>query len=138
MGMDAWLVAKTTKDLHLDNSKTGVCSGLFGITIVQNDEFELGYLRKGYDQNAVVFENCYKSDGDSVCWLNLDGLNNIIEETKRKLAETEFDEDNGDPDSAWYTWHSKEKYEDLVEMCTKAVAVLEQDPEAEIKFVLWY
>lgn len=141
MGMDAWIMAKTKCREH--TNITGVCSGLFGIipTVIA-DDIELGYIRKGYDQNNLINDiTLGKFDNNDNLYLSKDDCKNILEETQRILKEHTFNEDGYDiSDDYTYndsTFMSKQKYEELQKAMTMALEILNIDPDTRIYYHIW-
>ena len=141
MGMDAWIMAKTKCRDHTDI--TGVCGGLLGIipTTISGD-IELGYIRKGYDQNNLIsdislgtFDECYN------LYLSKEDCENILEETQKILKEHVFDEEGYDISIDYSyndsTFMSKQKYEVLQKAMIKALEILSLDKDANIYYHIW-
>ena len=150
MGLDAWLMAKTKARQNTDeNSATGVCSGIFGIipTAVA-DAVELCYLRKGYDQQQLIWDITSGERDEEDCTVHLTeaDVDRLLEEAQRILSTHTFNEEDGNdtteddpefiPDS--YTWMSKNKWEDLIKGLEEAKSILEDDPDADIYYHEWF
>lgn len=149
MGLDAWLMAKTKARQNTDeNSATGVCSGLFGIIpTAVSDAVELCYLRKGYDQQQLIWDMASgERDEDYTVHLTKEDVDKLLEEAQRILSTHTFDEEDEnditeDDDgfsSEYYTWMSKSKWEDLIKGLEEAKSILEEDPEADIYYHEWF
>lgn len=148
MGLDQWLIAKTTKRENKEENHTSVCGGLFGIiptTVV--DKVEIGYWRKAYDQQQLIYNIASKPENDEGNMLiTREEVDQILAEAKRILETHKFDEEDGndltDDDPAFsseeYTWLSKRKWEDTVKFFTEAKKIYEEDPDAEIFYHIWY
>lgn len=148
MGLDQWLIAKTTKRENKEENHTGVCGGLFGMipTAVANN-VEIGYWRKAYDQGQLIeFLSSNHFDDDYNMLLTKEDVSDILEEAKRILKEHTFDKEDGndttrdDPkfDSEEYTWESKRKWEDTIKFFEEAKKIYEEDPEAQIIYHIWF
>jgi hypothetical protein len=146
MGMDQWIMAKTTK--REAKPATGVCSGIFGIVpSAVAEDIELGYIRKGYDQNQLIWETARgKRDEDTGnLYLSAEDIADILEEAARILAEhkfsedDEYDETDDDPKfRSWEgTWLSKRKWGELIKSLKEAQAILAEDPDAVIYYHMW-
>ena len=149
MGLDAWLMAKTKARAAADeNSATGVCGGLFGIIpTTVSDAIELCYLRKGYDQQQLIWDTV-SGERDEGCTVHLtkEDVDKLLEKARRILETHDFDEEDGNdtteddpefiPDS--YTWMSKDKWQDLIKGLEEAKSVLEEDQEADIYYHEWF
>ena len=149
MGLDAWLMAKTKARQTTDeNSATGVCSGIFGvIPTAVSDAVELCYLRKGYDQQQLIWDTASgERDEDYTVHLTKEDVDRLLEKARRILEAHTFDEEDGNdtteddpefiPDS--YTWMSKDKWKDLIKGLEEAKSVLEEDQEADIYYHEWF
>lgn len=149
MGLDAWLMAKTKARQNTDeNSATGACSGLFGIipTAVA-DAVELCYLRKGYDQQQLIYDIISGGEyEDYTVHLTKENVDKLLEEAQRILSTHTFDEEDesdlteDDPEfeSDSYTWRSKSKWQDLIKGLEEAKNILEEDPTADIYYHEWF
>lgn len=149
MGLDAWLMAKTKARQNTgENSATGVCSGLFGIIpTAVSDAVELCYLRKGYDQQQLIWDMVSgERDEDYTVHLTKEDVDKLLEEAQRILAAHTFDEEDegdlteDDPEfeSNSYTWMSKSKWQDLIKGLEEAKSILEEDPTADIYYHEWF
>ena len=149
MGLDAWLMAKTKARATTDeNSATGVCSGLFGIIpTTVSDAVELCYLRKGYDQQQLIWDTASgERDEDCTVHLTKEDVDTLLEKARRILETHDFDEedgndttdDDGEFSSEYYTWMSKDKWQDLIKGLEEAKSILEEDPEADIYYHEWF
>lgn len=153
MGLDQWLYVKTKLKVE-DKGNTGVCSSLFPLVPSEaNDKIEIGYWRKAYDQDQLINQlasSVYPKDekGETIYSLNLtkEDVENILQESKRILKEHSFDPDDEDDltcddpkfDSETYTWMSKTKWENTIKFFEEAKRILEEDPEAEIIYHIWF
>ena len=140
MGRDVWIRAKTDKRDY--KGATGVCSGLFNITMADNGMVELGYLRKPYDQYDLLCDATVSAkDETGHIRILPDEVDYILDKSKEILATHTFDEDgydvSEDYEGNFGTWQSKIKWEEMVEFFTEAKKLLEEDPNAEIYFCMW-
>lgn len=140
MGLDVYLRAKTTKREY--KGSTGACSGFFPCAPADDGMVEIGYWRKAYDQDEVISlnisalgDNC---DNRLVTPVEVD---EILEAAKQILATHTFDDEGYDTSEdyhGWGTWQSKFKWEQTIEFFTEAKRILEEDPDAEIYYCVWY
>jgi len=143
MGMDSWLYAKTK--LKIDTKDTGVCSGLFPITVEHNGLVEIGYWRKAYDQHKLICDIASGTNNDEGRLLiTKDEVDMILQEAKRIFTTHRFDDDgydltDDDPafESDWGTWMSNSKWAELIRVFTDAKQILDEDPDAEIYYCMW-
>lgn len=144
MGMDQWLMAKTTA--RAPKGVTGVCSGVFGmVPTAVADDVELCYLRKGYDQHMIICDlTSAPEDEHGNIYITKDELLDIMAEAKRILAEHKFSEDDEydetyddpkfDPQG---TWMAKTKWQNLIKGIEDGLKILEEDPDAKIYYHMW-
>lgn len=148
MGLDQWLYAKTTK--RELNDHTGVCSGLFNMVPTAGDGMvQIGYWRKAYDQNYFI-NSVVKAPLDEAENLHIskDEVETILKGAKYILKNHVFDKESGEDitesnaDSFFisesYTYQSKRKWKETIEFFTEAKKILEEDPDAEIYYHIWY
>lgn len=141
MGLDQWLIAKTTKRENKKEDHTGVCSGLFGIiptTVVDN--IEIGYWRKGYAQRNLILEYAEPENDEGNYLITLDNVKAILAEAQEILDTHTFSNDDWeeDPEDDECTCFCKTKWKNTVEFFTEALKILEEDPEAKIYYHEWY
>ena len=146
MGMDQWIMAKTSK--REANPATGVCSGIFGIVpSAVAEDIELGYIRNGYDQDQLIWETARgtRDEDTGNLYLTAEDVSDILEEAIRILAEHEFSEDGGydetddDPKfrSELGTWLSARKWGELINALKEAKSILAEAPAAVIYYHMW-
>lgn len=144
MGLDQWLYAKTTK--RELNNHTGVCSGLFNmIPAASNGMIEIGYWRKAYDQEDVIYKLTHgREDSQGNLPITLNEVIDILETAEYILNNHNFDEDSGEDlthydvwSSSRATWQSMRKWSDTVKFFTEAKQILKEDPEAKIYYHRW-
>jgi hypothetical protein len=138
MGLDQYLRAKTTKREY--KGPTGACSGIFPIAPEDHGMVEIGYWRKAYDQDMLISQmaSSHYDDNDDLRILP-EEVDAIINKVTDILATHTFDEEGYDLDNDDNpTWQSKRKWEDTLEFFQEAKKILEEDPEAEIYYHIWY
>lgn len=138
MGLDQWLYAKTSK--RELNDHTGVCSGLFGMVPAASDGMvEIGYWRKAYDQEDLIFEVTGGNFNDTGNLpITKEEIDMILAKAKVILETHDFDLEIGeDLTTGSATWQCKHKWEETIKFFTEAKAILEEDPKAEIYYHRW-
>lgn len=144
MGMDLYLRAKTKAREY--KGATGFCSGLFGIAPEDNGMVEIGYWRKPYDQYELI-ANVASSPADKSGHVRItkEEVDEILEKATEILNTHKFDEEDGyditDSEELeglvfFSTFDSKQKWEDTIEFFTEAKKILEEDPDAEIYYLM--
>lgn len=145
MGLDMWIRCKTTKRNY--EGATGACSGMFGCAPDDEGMIEIGYWRKAYDQQELICNTIKSYDSADDNCVNMrvtkEECESILSNAKEILATHEFNEDGEDITDDEYggfyaTWCSKQKWEDTIEYFTKALEILNEDPDAEIYYCQWY
>ena len=107
----------------------------------------MGYLRKGYDQQQIIWDTASgERDEDYMVHLTKEDVDRLLEKARRILETHDFDEedgndtteDDGEFSSEYYTWMSESKWRDLIKGLEEAKSVLEEDPEADIDYHEWF
>lgn len=141
MGLDMYLRARTNKREY--KGPTGACSGMFPMAPEDNGMVEIGYWRKAYDQEQVIYE--YTSgvfDETGHMQITKEEVDDIIAAANEILKTHKFDEKEGyditeDSDFYYDTFNSDGKWRDTIIFFTEAKKILEEDPDAKIYYCHW-
>jgi len=141
MGLDMYLRAKTTKREY--KGPTGACSGMFPMAPADHGMVEIGYWRKAYDQEQVIYD--YTSgefDDTGHMQITKDEVDEILAAAKEILKTHKFDEEDGyditeDSDFYYETFNADGKWRDTIMFFEEAKKILEEDPDAKIYYCRW-
>ena len=136
MGLDMYLRAKTNKREY--KGSTGACSGLFPIAPDDNGMVEIGYWRKAYEQQSLIYEHMETENIDGHHLITKENVDNILNEAKEILKTHKFDKDGYDLTEEYAdTFNSKNKWKDTIKFFEEAQKIYKEDPSAEIYYLEW-